>query len=60
MGRGQGNSERLEKWLQRNRFPYVGKLSMDNFYSVMKVSPDFSFLRSSADILFRILQVPSL
>lgn len=36
-GINQGNAEGLEKWLQRNRFPYASKLSMDNFYSVMKV-----------------------
>jgi thioredoxin domain-containing protein 5 len=34
---GHGSAEWLEKWLQRNRFPIVGKLGMDNFYSVMKV-----------------------
>lgn len=34
---GVGGMEGLEKWLLRNRFPVVGKLGMDNFYSVMKV-----------------------
>ena len=34
---GTGSSDGLEKWLLRNRFPIVGKLGMDNFYSVMKV-----------------------
>jgi hypothetical protein len=34
---GHGSTEWIEKWLQRNRFPIVGKLGMDNFYSVMKV-----------------------
>jgi len=34
---GQGSTEHLEKWLQRNRFPMAGKLGMDNFYNVMKV-----------------------
>ncbi|KIM20922.1 hypothetical protein M408DRAFT_118006 [Serendipita vermifera MAFF 305830] len=33
---GHGSGEGLEKWLLRNRFPVVGKLGMDNFYSVMK------------------------
>ncbi|KAG8834138.1 hypothetical protein FRC17_009477 [Serendipita sp. 399] len=31
-----GNADRLESWLQRNRFPLISKLGMDNFYSVMK------------------------
>ncbi|KAG8820676.1 hypothetical protein FRC19_008676 [Serendipita sp. 401] len=30
------NADLLENWLQRNRFPLLGKLGMDNFYSVMK------------------------
>ncbi|PVF99148.1 thioredoxin-domain-containing protein [Serendipita vermifera] len=33
---GEGATDKIENWLQRNRFPVAGKLAMDNYYSVMK------------------------